>query len=222
MKKLLFILILLGAVAAGYVYMNLGGYAKQVIETAGTDALGTRLRLGGVDISIQKMRADIGKLEIDQPKGYSGTLLKAKSISVTVSEASEKLVVLDEVVVDGMQVNYIRTLKGDNFDRLQAGMKKSPASSQPAPKVAIRKLRIINTQLSPSVEGLLNSPVRMPDITMTDIGTKEKPVTVGEASTRIVNRVVNAGTNTVVKNQLTKPIKGVTKSVKKGLKGLFD
>lgn len=220
MKKFLILAVLLVAGVGVAVYLNLGGAAKMLIERAGSDALGTKVSLGGLDISISERQAKLGSLTIDNPHGFAGGLLKAKTITVKLGEITDKVVTLNEVVVDGLSLNYAMGLAGTNFDALRSNMKSSPnrgGSSAEAPKVIIKRLKIDNAELIPVVEGIGNQPVTMPDIVLTDVGTKSKPATIAEASEQILNRVLNAGSNAVLKNKLTAPVKDAADK----LKGLF-
>ena len=224
MKKLLGIIIVLAALG-GAAYLYLGGAVKGLIERAGTAALGTPVRVTSLQFSLTDKKATMGRLTVDNPKGFGDLLLKTQSIAFRVGEVSQTLVVLDEVVVEGMQVTYSMGTGGTNFDAMRKNMKASGKSAGepavPAPKLVIKKLKIRNAQLVPAIAGLGSEPIDMPDLTLTDVGTKSKPATAEEVAEQVLNRILSASSNAVLKNKLTKPVGKAVDEAKKGLKGLF-
>jgi hypothetical protein len=224
MKKfaILVVLLLIGGGAA--FYLNLGGAVKAMIEQAGSAAVGTKVTVGGLDISLPEKSAKMGHLSIDNPKGFAGGLLKARSISIAVGEVTQSVVTLNEVDVEGLQMTYAMGAGGTNFDAIRKNLKSSgkPAQATPdAPKLIIKRLKIRNAELIPAIQGLGNQPVTMPDIVLTDVGTKSKPATAAEAAGQILNRLLSAGANAAMKNKLTAPVGKAVDDAKKGLKGLF-
>ncbi len=225
MKKFLILLIALLAAGAIAVYLNFNSTAKRLIEEAGTAALGTPVHVSSLMFSFPEMKAAIGKLTIDNPKPYSNAFLKTESITFSVGDISRSLVTLNEVVVDGMTVTYyIGGKGGTNIDALRSNMKstsgKSEASAE-APKLIIKKLRIINAKLVPHLPGIGEQTVDLPPITMTDLGTKNKPATAAEVARQVVPRIMNAATNAATKASLMKPVGKVLDGAEGAIKGLF-
>ena len=225
MKKFLILLIAVLAAGAIAVYLNFNSTAKRLIEEAGTAALGTPVHVSSLTFSFPEMKAAIGKLTIDNPKPYGNAFLKTESITFSVADLSRSLVTLNEVVVDGMTVTYYVGGKGGtNIDALRRNMKstsgKSEASAE-APKLIIKKLRIINAKLVPHLPGIGEQPVAIPPITMTDIGTKDKPATAAEVARQVVPRVMNAATNAATKASIMKPVGKVLDGAEGAIKGLF-
>lgn len=225
MKKFLILLlvILIGAGAA--VYLNFNSTAKRLIEEAGTAALGTPVHVSSLSFSFPEMKAAIGKLTVDNPKPYSNTFLKTDSIAFAVGDISREVVTLNEVVVDGMNVTYyVGGTGATNIDALRRNIKstsgKSDASAE-APKLIIKKLRIINAKLVPHLPGIGEQPIDLPPITMTDIGTKSKPASAAEVARQIVPRIMNAATNAATKASIMKPVGKVLDGAEGVVKGLF-
>ncbi len=224
MKKflMLFLVILVGAGAA--VYLNFNSTAKRLIEEAGTAALGTPVHVSSLTFSFPEMKAAIGKLTVDNPKPYSNTFLKTETITFAVGDISRDLVTLNEVVVDGMTVTYYIGAGGTNIDALRGNIKstsgKSEASAE-APKLIIKKLRIINAKLVPHLSGIGEQAIDLPPITMTDLGTKSKPATASEVARQVVPRIMNAATNAATKASIMKPVGKVLDGAEGAIKGLF-
>lgn len=224
MKKFAILVVFVLVMAGAAMYMNLGGAVKGLIEREGSAAVGTKVSVGGLDISLPEKSAKMGAFSIENPKGFAGGLLKARSISIAVGDVTQEVVTLNEVDVEGLQMTYAFGKGGTNFDAVRNNMKasdKTAKSSTPAPKLIIKKLKIRNAELIPAIEGLGNQPVTMPDIVLTDVGTKSKPATIREAATQILNRLLSVGSNAALKNKLTAPVTDAVDKATKGLKGLF-
>lgn len=224
MKKFLILAAVLVVAGGVAVYMNLGGYVKKLIEQAGSAAVGTRVTVGGLDISLPEKAAKMGYLSIDNPKGFAGGLLKARHIGIKVGEVTQAVVTLEEVDVEGLQMTYALGKGGTNFDAVKKNLRsadKSSSATPAAPKLIIKKLRIRNAELVPAIEGLGNQPVTMPDIVLTNVGTRSKPATAAEAAGQILNKLLSAGTSAALKNKLTAPVTDAVGKATKGLKGLL-
>lgn len=231
MKKALLGIIALVAIAGAVVYLNLGGAVKKVIETAGSEALGAPVHVGGVKLKLAERKAGIAKLSIGNPPGFkSAAILTAADISVTVADVTRELVTIEEVLVDGMVVNYELGAGGTNLKAMEkaiAASRKAQKAAEKtgqgaqagvaAPDVIIKRLKIVNATLVPSVAGMGSKPVPLPEIVLTNLGSGRDPATPGEIAAKIMNRIIAASSNTAIKSRLTAPVE----KAKEGLKGLL-
>ncbi|HYD17934.1 MAG TPA: hypothetical protein VEF76_05610 [Patescibacteria group bacterium] len=226
MKKLLLAILLLLAAAGTYFYLNLNSTAKRLIEEAGAAPIGTPVHVSTLSFSLPDMKASIGKLSIENPKPYGRAFLKTDTVDFKVGSVSQTLVVLDEVVVDGMTITYMTGSGGSNIESLRRGMRtgKADANAAPAPKLIIKRLRITHAKLVPHLPGLGDSAVDIPDITMTNIGTKSKPATAAEVVAQIAPKIMNGAAAAARKVTLQLPEKAVRDTLGKtggALKKLF-
>ena len=60
-------------VVAGFVaYSHLGGAVKSIIESAGSQAMGTKVSVSGLDVSVASETASINGLTVANPHGFGG------------------------------------------------------------------------------------------------------------------------------------------------------
>jgi hypothetical protein len=220
MKKIAIAFVVLLALAAGGFYFYFNSAAKRVIEQAGSEALGVPVRVSGLGISVSDLQAQLGGITVGNPAGFNADkLLKAEDITVKLASASREMVVISSVVVNGMTVHYETGTAGSNLDRLRANTGKA-SDSGAGPQVIIQKLQIVNARVIPSVEGLGNAPVPIPDITIKNIGSKENPATVSQVATQVMNRIIFSTSAAIVKETIKGAVKGTVEGVKDGIGGL--
>lgn len=235
-KSVLFVLALI-VVAGVVLFLNLGGAVKRTIEVVGSRTLGTAVRVSGVSISLSDKSASMSGLSIKNPSDFKENyLLKTKDISVKISDVTREVVTIDEIVVDGMTVTYELGASGTNLDAIKRNVKSAPASSAAAeskggqsPRVIIRKLRIINAQVVPSI-GVASQPVILPEIAINNIGSNASPADPAKVATQIINKILavssegalRAGLASAVDNALKGvPVGDVMKKTDGLLKGLI-
>lgn len=236
-KKFLLVFVTLIAIIGAVVYFNFGSAVKKTIETAGTEALGVPVKVGGVSLHLSDKKAGLQGLFIGNPEGFkSEQLLKVKDISVTVGDVTRELVTLDEVVLDGLSVNYEVGKGGTNLKALEKNIARAKKAIEAAsggaakeeesvqsPEVIIKRLKIINAELIPAIPGMeaFNKPLTLPEIVLNDIGSKGSPASATDVASKVMNRIISSSTNTVVKEQVTAPVSGAFDKAKDGLKSLF-
>lgn len=237
-KKFLLVFVALVVIIGVVVFMNFGSAVKKTIETAGSEALGVPVKVGGVSLHLSDKKAGLQGLSIGNPEGFkSAQLLKVKDISVIVGDVTRELVTLDEVVLDGLSVNYELGKGGTNLKALEKNIAKAKKAidaaggssekaeeSAQAPEVIIKRLKIINAELIPAIPGMekLNKALRLPEIVLNDIGSKSNPASPTDVAAKVMNRIISSSSNTIVKEQVTAPVGGAIDKAKEGLKSLFE
>lgn len=178
--------------------LNLNSVVKSLIETAGTKALGTDVRVSSLDISLAKKSARMTGLSVANPEGFkSAHFLVAKEISVALGDMTDKTVTVREVVVDGMAVTYELGAGGSNIDAIKKSMNAAASSgnnskgrkARQGKSVVIEKIRVLHAQLIPSVAGF-EKPVNLPEIVVSNIGSQAKPATQAEVAERVMGKVL--------------------------------
>lgn len=115
--------------AVFYLASSLDGIVENIIETKGSAATGTAVRVSGVHISLRDARASIDRLTVANPDGFPGDLISFGSITVSIDPASlvaREPIVLTEVRVDDPQVNLVVGTGGrTNLQALQQKLKRS-------------------------------------------------------------------------------------------------
>ncbi|MCE9508305.1 MAG: hypothetical protein K8R48_08365 [Alphaproteobacteria bacterium] len=227
MKKMVLVALGLLVIVGVVLFLNLGSVVKTAIETAGTQAAGTAVRVSGLNLSLADKKATLRGLTVANPQGFkTDDLLKASAISVTVGDITDKVVTIKEIVVDGMTVAYELGPQGTNFDAIQKNLKssapKTPAAGgSNAPGVIIERLRIIHAQVIPTIGGA-QAPVSLPDIVLNNIGSKSNPATPTQVAAKVMNQVMSASSAAAMKSGLAAPLDEAVGKVKEGLKGIFS
>ncbi len=162
-------------------------------------------------------------LSVANPKGFkSGDLLKTKQISVTLGEITKQVVTIKEIVVDGMAVAFELGPQGTNLSAIQDNLRSAPKtdSKSSGPSIIIQRLKIINAQVIQTAGGL-QGPVNLPEIVITDIGSKSSPATAVQVATQVMNKVLTASSTAIMKGGLSMPAGDAVNKAKAGLKGIL-
>ena len=200
MKKVILALVAILAVAGFVAYSHLGGAVKSIIERTGSEVLGTPVHVGGVNASLATRTASISGISVSNPSGFKGNFLETNSIATTLGGIEGKTVTIKEILIDGMTITYELGAGGTNFDVLKRNLKSAPASS-PASSSAktdgdsqgytliIQKLRIVNVKVIPSI-GSMTKSVTLPEIIVSNIGSKSTPATPDQVAKQIMEHVL--------------------------------
>jgi hypothetical protein len=242
MKKIILAVIVLLAAGGFYAYSQLGGELKAIIESAGTQAMGTKVSVGSVDVSIATEAASISSLKIDNPPGFSGNFLETKSITATLGGIENKTVTIKEIVIDGLNLTYDLGPGGTNFDVLKRNLKAS-SSATPAPTssakpsakesasggaesggydVIIQQLKIENAKVNASIAGR-SQTITLPGITLNNIGSKDHPATPEQVARQIMQQLLAVSSGAATKLGLSSlPIPANAGKAKDMLKGFLS
>lgn len=167
MKKVLVVVLVVSALGAGLASLALGRILKAGIETAGSAALGVRVKVGMAAIAPWSGRGTVRGLVVGNPDGYSGPYaFKADSIEIVIVPSSllGERVVVESVVVRGPSVRLETGPGGTNLARLRG--KSAQGGSSEGRSVRIKHLEITGASLA--VPGGLSTP--LPDIILKDVG----------------------------------------------------
>ena len=259
--KILGVIVLLVALAGIFVFMNKDAIIKNYIESAASEALGVAVTIGDLDINLGEKKVVINNIAVANPKGYKNEhVLKIKNVTVDGEKFSKELLAFTLIQVDGTQVNLEVNEKGANLGDLkqktqqgkqQAGQSSDQEKSGSNIKVIVRKFALTGAEITPSVTliGGDMPVVKVKDIVVKDIGTKENGVTPEQAVAQIMDVVLakfnvtasgagfmegmsleslnamGVSTGQVFKKNLKNSYKGEVDKFKKGLgglKGMFE
>jgi len=218
----LLLVIIVGVVA--YVATNADRLVKGAIESLGSEALGTRVSVGAVGLSLAEGRATISDFQIDNPSGYEGPYairLDEISVVLDVANSSAQTVVIKRVLMDGAAVAAVIKSKDDsNFQAIMDNLGSSadePSSDEAAVTVVIDKLDFVNANAKASSPLLSKEvDVNLPDLHLTQIGRKGKGVTVAEATQQIIKPIAAA----VIRESLKAGLG--TDEIEKSVRGKLD
>lgn len=154
MKKLFLILSLLVVmVGAGAVYLltNLDSIAKRAIESAGSNALGTAVRVESVSIDLIGGSATLSGFTVANPAGFSSQdMIKFDELRVAIDTRSLNADVIRINSIASVNPYVLFEMSGErsNFDAVRERFpaQEPPAESVEGPVIAISEIRIDGIQ----------------------------------------------------------------------------
>lgn len=203
-----FIVVLLVA-GAIYFYLNMNGMAKDVAERVASNALGVRVTIEEMDISLEEQKVVVHNVFIANPEGYQKeNAIHIGRVTVALENWSEDMLTFAMVGVDDtsvfLEVQPGGTNLGDIKNLVEARSKtvigEKPTASQVADveakkediKVIIRDFVLNRAQVTPSstlIGSDLNTII-LPDIRVQGVGEQENGVLANEAVAQIMNGVL--------------------------------
>ena len=125
-KTILGVLVLVVVVIGGglfYVINNLDSIVEQLIETAGTQAVGSPVTVGSVSIDLTGGSASIMDFAIANPQGFSDASMISfdeLSVALDLPNLSGSLVAINSIVARNPRVFYETIENGSNFETVAA------------------------------------------------------------------------------------------------------
>ncbi len=188
MKKVVLgaVLVLLIAVGGGIYYLlsNLDSMVKSAIETYGSQATQTSVRVASVKIVLQDGSGAIRGLTVGNPQGF-GTphafSLGELATQIDLKSLSEEVPVIEHITIQAPEVFFELNEKGlNNLDELKKNLQSGTSSSSSSssaksggsePKLIIRKLVFSDGNIHARVVPLdKDYELKLPNIQMNDLG----------------------------------------------------
>ena len=176
MKKVfagLAIVIVLIAGGAFYLLSNLDEIVRTAIETYGTEAIGSQVSVGSVEISLSEGSAIIYDFSIANPEGFSERSLMSFSelaVDLDLANISQEMIGISRIATRDPFVSYERANGTSNLDlvsaRLSSGSAQEPESAGPESQMLLQidSVMIGNIQASVSDAMLPRAIVSLGDI----------------------------------------------------------
>jgi hypothetical protein len=222
----LFVLLLIGALVA---FLMLDSIVRSAVEKGGAHATGTQVKLAGADLSLRGGKLDLSHLSIHNPDGFRDEpFVSASAIHAAWENGtifSDELVI-DEIALDGIQVNLERTNGRTNFGKIlqhieSLGGKKGPAEpSEGAQRtLVVKRILVTNVKAAVHLEGIPLSggtaEVIVPRVEIDDFRT--------DGTTKeIVAKLTGAVVQAVLSSTLEKGDAILPKEILHDLKGNLD
>lgn len=178
-KKSLISLVVLACVVigGGYLYMNLGGIIVRTAEKIASDALGVKVDIGLIRISLSDKKVTVSSLKIANPPGYHNShIMTADSIDIGLNGASKDLIDFKDITVKGSVVNLEVNEKGNmnlnDLKRLSAKKEQRESAGSKQVRVIIDHMVIDASTINPSITLLpgQTQPIKLPAITFSNMG----------------------------------------------------
>lgn len=208
MKILLYILgglLALAVIAVVVVMFTLGSIVKSGVNTFGPKITQTTVVLKEASLSPFSGKGSLKELTVGNPTGWKSEhafYLKEISIDLVPKSLTADHIVINSIVIDNPEIIYETTgaLTTSNIQDLvknvqgngsaQPAQASQPAAAQPAKpvKIEIKDFKLTNVTVK-VVYGTNNYTVKIPDLIMSDLGTKEGGLTPNELTVAVLKQV---------------------------------
>jgi hypothetical protein len=219
LKSILFLALLIGG--GIFVYLNFANWAKNLSEKIASDALGVKVQISSLHISLKDKTVSVNNLRIHNPRGYKNPhAMTTDLIKISLNTASKELIDFKDIKVSGSTIYLEVTEKGNNLSDLKkltaAKSQKESAGSEQV-RVIIKRMTIGASTLKPSVTllgGALGN-IDIPAVSLSNIGQTDNGVLAKEAITQILTKYMSVAESKAQRAGLLKGIEGnVQKTIK--------
>lgn len=241
--RILLVVALLVVVGVAVVFMYLDSIVKKGFETVGPQLTKVEMKLGNAKISPFSGKGQLNDIFIGNPANYkTAGAIKVGEVRLALNPKSvlSKTVEIQEIAIVNPEITYEGGLTGSNLkDILKnveafAGAETAASSSgaKSSKQIMVKDLSVTGGKITVALSLLGGKPltVPLPDIHLSDIGTKEGGVSIAELTKQVMGSILASTTKVV-----TEAVSGIGKGVKevgsgaaetvdkaaKGLKGLF-
>jgi uncharacterized protein involved in outer membrane biogenesis len=184
---------------------NLDRIVKGVVESSGSEVLGTEVTLNQAEISLKGGKGSLKGLAIANPEGFSAENafeLDEVTLVLDLGTVTSDEVVVEQVVVDGARVRFEETGGSINLQTLLKNAQDYAGPSEPGesteeetesagPNLVIKEFRFTNAEATLISEKLGQEvSTGIPDVILHDIGRKGAGVTAAEAAKEVLVPVI--------------------------------
>jgi len=195
-----------------FLFSSLDGLIEAGIEKAGTEATQTRVEVGGVKLELSSGVGTISNLQVDSPAGFSRKqifTLGEVTVGVDTKTITEKVVVIDQVMIKAPQIFYEINDKGDsNLDILKKNVQQATAGIQSSDKseksddeikLIIRKFVVEGAEVDARIAALGGKDLsaNIPRIQLNNLGQDKGGVSAGEIAEKVTKVLIEKTTAAV-------------------------
>lgn len=180
-----------------YILMHLNTLARPLTERIASEAMGVKVSIDSLDISLKDKRVSVRGVHVANPKGYSNPYaIVIGKADVALNSVGEKLIDFKDIIVHDTEVFVEVKENGTNLNALQKGMKGAdkPANENPL-KVIIRRFILNGAKIYPSVTLLSEKtldPVSFHPVELRGVGERENGVLAQEAVSQVMQPLLQS------------------------------
>jgi uncharacterized protein involved in outer membrane biogenesis len=187
------------AVVSSLVVSNLDGIIKQIIEDAGSKAIGTSVTLDSATLSLQDGRGELHGLTIANPPGYDSAYafrMEQVALQVDPLSLSGDVIVIKEILIDGAVLLAEQKATSTNLKELLDSMGGSsaepatPAESAVDVRLMVEQFSFINNSATLLTSQWGDKSLDIPDIKMSNIGDTETGLTPQQLANRMTTTLI--------------------------------
>ena len=213
---------------------SLNKLVKSAIEVYGSEATGTTVAVGGVEIKLDTGEGSIDDLQVGNVSGFADkNIFKLSNITVKLDTDTlmENPIVLKELAIRAPAVFYEINSDGvSNVDVLKkrlaagGGGDDEPAGAGEPFKMVIKKLIVEGGSASVRIAALggREQSVKLPTITLTDVGKKSGGATASEVAQLLSSELVKGTNKAVTSLGVDKYLGKSADMLKQGASGLGE
>lgn len=199
MKKIAAIAVVWMIVSGIGIWFYMDGALKRAVEKVGTDILGTDVDIDELALDTSNRRVTMSGISVENPRGYvNDDIGTIASVTIDYETLTPQKIILKEMVIDGVHVNFELKHLGSNVTRVRDNVSNATQGNagDKWPSVYIDALSIRNISIT-SMSAVTENPERktstMKDIYLVGIGNYERPPSVEEAARLVINEAVRRG-----------------------------
>ncbi|MBO6825845.1 MAG: hypothetical protein JJ879_06555 [Sneathiella sp.] len=224
------------AVLVGVFYFGLDKAIVAAVNKYGTEVTKSEVKLGEAHVDLTSGRGELKNLSVANPEGFQEPKvfdLAGISVKVNISDSSEKLIHIEEILVSAPAITYEVNETGNNLDALKkniddfikANSNGSSTSDEGAekgedPKLIIDRLAITDGKVTVRAPITLNQKIEgnLPVIELKDIGKDEGGADPAEVAAQVANAITKNAMGVIERLGVGKTLQGL----KDGLSGVTN
>ena len=231
MKKRYIFLSVLAIIIAGVYFFapSLESIVQKIVHKYGSEITGTDVNLKGFKLGLANGEGSISEITVGNPKGYDAKNIFELGniyVKVDIKSLTSDTIIIEDIEVSKPIINYeMLSLTRNNITDIQENIKKNTAKSSSAKtedkaeesksedtaaskKVIIKKLSIKDGEINAIVGKEEAVSVKLPTITMTNIGEDKKGESITTSISKIIGKILTTASNAVVNSKIS-DLKGV-------------
>lgn len=226
-KRYIFLSILVVIIAGVYFFApSLESIVQKIVHKYGSEITGTDVNLKGFKLGLANGEGSISEITVGNPKDYSAKNIFELGniyVKVDIKSLTSDTIIIEDIEVSKPIINYeMLSLTRNNISDIQENIKKNTAKSSSekkteepkdkdsasSKKVVIKKLSIKDGEINAIVGKEEAVSVKLPTITMTNIGEDKKGESITTTISKILGKILSSASSAVVNSKIS-DLKGV-------------
>ena len=227
-KRYIFLSILVVIIAGVYFFApSLESIVQKIVHKYGSEITGTDVNLKGFKLGLANGEGSISEITVGNPKDYSAKNIFELGniyVKVDIKSLTSDTIIIEDIEVSKPIINYeMLSLTRNNISDIQENIKKNTAKTSTSEKkteeaksedtaaskkVVIKKLNIKDGEINAIVGKEEAVSVKLPTITMTNIGEDKKGESITTTISKILGKILSSASSAVVNSKIS-DLKGV-------------
>ena len=224
-KRYIFLSVLVVIIAGVYFFApSLESIVQKIVHKYGSEITGTDVNLKGFKLGLANGEGSISEITVGNPKGYDAKNIFELGniyVKVDIKSLTSDTIIIEDIEVSKPIINYeMLSLTRNNISDIQENIKKNTAKTEDkaeesksedtaaSKKVIIKKLSIKDGEINAIVGKEEAVSVKLPTITMTNIGEDKKGESITTSISKIIGKILTTASNAGVNSKIS-DLKGV-------------